>query len=58
LVDSGYQGAQHIEGLNAVVSPKKQKGQDLSVEETNEKQEIGRNRVICENFLGRMKKKF
>ena len=53
LVDKGYQGAS--EKIRAILPTK---GKDLSREENARNKKIAKNRIICENFYGRMKKLF
>jgi hypothetical protein len=51
--DKGYQGA--VELLRAILP---NKGKELSREDTNRNKKIAKNRIVCENFYGRMKKLF
>jgi hypothetical protein len=53
LADKGYQGAS--EKIRAILPSK---GNDLSREENARNKKIAKNRIICENFYGRMKKLF
>ena len=53
LADKGYQGA--TEKIRAILPSK---GKDLSREENTRNKKIAKNRIICENFYGRMKKLF
>ena len=53
LADKGYQGAS--EKIRAILPSK---GTNLSREENVRNKKIAKNRIICENFYGRMKKLF
>lgn len=53
LADKGYQGVSDL--IRAIIPTK---GDNISKEDTLRNKEIARNRIICENFYGRMKKLF
>ena len=53
MADKGYQGA--VEFIRAILP---NKGKTLSREDQTRNKKIAKNRIICENFYGRMKKLF
>jgi hypothetical protein len=53
MADKGYQGA--VELLRAILPCK---GKEITKEDTLRNKKIAKNRIICENFYGRMKKLF
>ena len=53
MADKGYQGA--VELIRAILP---NKGKTLSREDQTRNKKIAKNRIICENFYGRMKKLF
>ena len=53
MMDKGYQGA--VDLIRAIIP---NKGKNLSKEDKLRNKKIARNRIICENFYGRMKKLF
>ena len=53
LADKGYQGASDL--IRAIIPTK---GDNISKDDTLRNKKIARNRIICENFYGRMKKLF
>ena len=56
LVDSGYQGLQHL--VDAILPYKKQANRPLTRHQRIFNQELASERVVCERFYGRMKTKF
>lgn len=54
LVDSGYQGLQHV--IPTVILPeKKRAGRRLTRQQQKFNKELASERVICERYYGRMK---
>lgn len=53
MADKGYQGASEL--LRAILP---EKGDELTEEDKVRNKKIAKNRIICENFYGRMKKLF
>ena len=51
MMDKWYQGAENL--IRAIIP---NKGKNPSKEDELRNKKIARNRIICENFYGRMKK--
>lgn len=55
MADKGYVGANNLPGVIMVHPHKKMSGKHLSPTQRQENRDIGADRIVCENFYGRLK---
>ena len=55
MFDKGFQG---IQNYDAVLPRKKPKGRDQSAQDLEHNQQVASDRIVIENFYGRLKRKF